>query len=72
MAVADAAGDANPNSDLANILAQEEHDLNVSPAMPNPPLEFWENMARIAGAQMKAWAERVNPEEEVDEEEQAY
>jgi hypothetical protein len=63
MAVVQAAGDAPPNSDLANILEQEEQHLNVNPATPYPPLEHWENLARIAGAQMKAWAERVNPEE---------
>lgn len=64
MAVAAAAGDAAPNSALAAILAQEEQELNVSRSMPDPPLEHWENMARIAGAQMRAWAERVNPEPE--------
>lgn len=63
MAVADAAGDADPNSELADLMAQQEHDLNVSPAMPDPPLEYWENMARIAAAQMKVWAELVNPPE---------
>jgi len=61
MAVADAAGNASPNSTLVGILAEDEQALNVNPTMPNPPLEYWENLARIAGAQMKAWMERVNP-----------
>lgn len=63
MAVTTAAGGASPNTEQASILAEDEYDVNVSPRMPDPPLEHWENMARIAGAPMKDWAERVNPDE---------
>jgi hypothetical protein len=63
MAVAAAAGGAYPNSELANLMSTQETELNVSPATPDQTLEEWENLARIAGAQMKEWAERVNPAE---------
>lgn len=64
IAVATAAGSATPNVDMATLLAQDEQDLNVNATMPDPPLERWENLARIAGAQMKTWGERVNPDED--------